>query len=196
VTQILLNTLVPIFAGLLLGYIAGRRGMMDNLHVRNLIVLVMNFAIPCALFSTIMRSSRAVLREHVPAALMITLVFGALYLISYIWARRGLRMSLSDAAVLALTIASRTRPQSPFRYSVESTVPNQSSRLHCPSSSDRSRSHLLRWLSSKPISCPEGMVFRSNESCAAFLALLYVQLSGLLCWLWLVSFMVFISRPS
>jgi predicted permease len=78
--------------------------MMDNLHVRNLIVLVMNFAIPCALFSTIMRSSRAVLREHVPVALMIVLAFSALYLVSYLWARKHLAMSVSDASVLALTI--------------------------------------------------------------------------------------------
>src|SRR6202000_2734005 len=78
--------------------------MMDNLHVRNLIVLVMNFAIPCALFSTIIGSSRTDLLQHVPAALMITLVFCALYLITYIWARRRLGISLSDAAVLSLTI--------------------------------------------------------------------------------------------
>src|SRR5271155_5923962 len=77
---------------------------MDNRNVRNLIVLVMSFAIPCALFSTIIGSSRDDLLRHVPAALMITLVFGAFYLISYIWARRRLGMSLSDASVLALTI--------------------------------------------------------------------------------------------
>ena len=82
-TQVLLNTLFPVFAGLLLGYFAGRRGTMDNLNVRNLIVLVMSFAIPCALFSTIIGSSRADLLRHIPAALMITLVFCALYLISY-----------------------------------------------------------------------------------------------------------------
>jgi predicted permease len=104
VTKVLLDTLIPIFAGLLLGYATGRRGLMDNRNVRNLIVLVMNFAIPCALFSTILGSSRADLLRHVPASLMITLVFCALYLISYLWARRGLGMSLSDAAVLALTI--------------------------------------------------------------------------------------------
>jgi malonate transporter and related proteins len=75
VTQVLLNTLFAIFAGLLLGYIAGRRGTIDNLNVRNLIVLVMSFAIPCALFSTIIGSSRADLLRHIPAALMITLVF-------------------------------------------------------------------------------------------------------------------------
>jgi malonate transporter and related proteins len=104
VTQVLLNTLFPIFAGLLLGYIAGRRGTMDNLNVRNLIVLVMSFAIPCALFSTIIGSSRGDLLRHIPAALMITLVFCALYLISYFWARRRRGLSLSDASVLALTI--------------------------------------------------------------------------------------------
>src|SRR5271163_4070629 len=95
-TRIIIDALVPIFAGLLLGYIAGRRGLMDNRNVRNLIVLVMNFAIPCALFSTILGSSRADLLRDVPASLMITLAFSVLYLISYLWARRGLGMSLSD----------------------------------------------------------------------------------------------------
>jgi predicted permease len=79
--------------------------MMDNRHVSNLIVLVMNFAIPCALFSNIMKSSRAVLREHFPTALMIMLAFSALYLISYLWARRSQAMSISDASVMALTVA-------------------------------------------------------------------------------------------
>jgi predicted permease len=51
-----------------------------------------------------MKSSRAVLIEHVPAALMILLAFSALYLISYLWARRRLAMSVSDASVLALTV--------------------------------------------------------------------------------------------
>jgi predicted permease len=45
----LLNVLVPIFGGLLLGYVAGRRGLMDGGNVRNLILFVMNIAVPCAL---------------------------------------------------------------------------------------------------------------------------------------------------
>jgi len=127
VTKVLLDTLIPIFAGLVLGYIAGRRGLMDNRNVRNLIVLVMNFAIPCALFSTIIGSSRADLLRHVPAALMITWVFSALYLISYIWARRWRGMSISDASVLALTIgfpnsAAIALPLFKGAYGPESTV--------------------------------------------------------------------------
>ena len=46
----LVDALVPIFAGPLLGFWAGRRGLMDNVNVRNLIALVMNIAAPCALF--------------------------------------------------------------------------------------------------------------------------------------------------
>ena len=49
----LLNALVPIFGGLLLGYVAGRRGSMDGGNVRNLIAFVMNIAVPCALISII-----------------------------------------------------------------------------------------------------------------------------------------------
>jgi malonate transporter and related proteins len=127
VTKVLVDTLIPIFVGLLLGYIAGRRGMMDNQNVRNLIVLVMNFAVPCALFSSIMGSSRSLLLQHIPAALMIALAFGALYLVSFIWARKGLGMSLSDASVLALTIgfpnsAAIALPLFRGAYGAEATV--------------------------------------------------------------------------
>jgi malonate transporter len=103
-TLILLNALLPIFVGLLLGYIAGRRGFMDNLNVRNLIVLVMDFAIPCALFSTISRTSWPVLVEQAEPAVMMAVVFVALYAGGYIWARKSLKMSISDASVLALTV--------------------------------------------------------------------------------------------
>jgi malonate transporter len=88
---------------------------------------VMNFAIPCALFSNIMKSSRAVLREQFPTALMIMLAFSALYLISYLWARRSQAMSISDASVMALTVgfpnsAAIALPLLDGVYGPESTV--------------------------------------------------------------------------
>jgi malonate transporter and related proteins len=88
-TVILLNALLPIFVGLLLGYVAGRRGVMDNQNVRNLIVLVMDFAIPCALFATINGTSWTVLREQSETAVMIAVVFVALYAASYFWAKKA-----------------------------------------------------------------------------------------------------------
>jgi predicted permease len=36
---LILNALVPIFAGLLLGYVAGRRGLIDNKDIRSLVAL-------------------------------------------------------------------------------------------------------------------------------------------------------------
>ena len=103
-TLILLNALLPIFVGLLLGYVAGRRGVMDNRNVRNLIVLVMDFAIPCALFSTISSTSWPVLRQQWESAVMIAVVFVTTYAAIYVWARKSLTMPISAASVLALTV--------------------------------------------------------------------------------------------
>jgi malonate transporter and related proteins len=102
-TNVLVDALVPIFTGLLLGYWAGRRGLMDSINIRNLIVFVMNFAAPCALFSIIIGASREVLRQQVMTAFAIALVFTGIYLGCYFWARYRVRMSIPDGAVLALT---------------------------------------------------------------------------------------------
>ena len=100
----LANALVPIFAGLLLGYWAGRKGWMDSRNVRNLIFLVMDVAIPCAMFSIITRTSWAALERQWTEALIIAIAFSAVYLLFYMWARRAGNMSVRDAAVQALTI--------------------------------------------------------------------------------------------
>ena len=102
-TKVLADALVPIFTGLLLGYWAGRRGLMDSINIRNLIVFVMNFAAPCALFSIIIGTSREVLRQQVMTAFAIALVFTGIYLGCYFWARYRVDMSIPDSAVLALT---------------------------------------------------------------------------------------------
>ena len=99
-----LNVLVPIFAGLLLGYVAGRRGLIDNKDVRSLIALVMDIAVPCALVSIIIKTPLALLENQATTAIAIALVFIGLYAACYFWARRSLHMSIADSSVLALTI--------------------------------------------------------------------------------------------
>jgi malonate transporter len=99
-----LNGLVPIFAGLLLGYVAGRRGLIDNKDVRSLIALVMDIAVPCALVSIIIKTPLALLENQATTAIAIALVFIGLYAACYFWARRSLHMSIADSSVLALTI--------------------------------------------------------------------------------------------
>jgi malonate transporter and related proteins len=49
-TAILLNSLLPIFAVMALGYFAGYVRDIDNQHVGELNALVMDFALPASLF--------------------------------------------------------------------------------------------------------------------------------------------------
>jgi malonate transporter and related proteins len=105
VIKILADALVPIFAGLLLGYVAGLRGVMDNKNVQTLITLVMSFAVPCALFLSIISAPRAALREEIPSALVFTVGYTVVYALSFLWTTYGMNLQASDSSVVALTVA-------------------------------------------------------------------------------------------
>jgi malonate transporter len=104
-THILADALVPIFAGLLLGYLAGRFRVMDNQSVRTMTAFVMSIAVPAALFLAIARTPRGVLREQLPTAILLAVVFVILYAISFAWTRFGVGMSPSESSVVALTLS-------------------------------------------------------------------------------------------
>ena len=103
--KILADALVPIFAGLLLGYIAGLRGVLDNQNVRNLIVFVMSFAVPCSMFLSIAQTPRAALVDQTGAALVLAIVYFVLFAVTFVWARSSENLPASDSSVLALTIS-------------------------------------------------------------------------------------------
>jgi predicted permease len=103
-TKILANALVPIFAGLLLGYFAGLWRRMDNQNVRTLITFVMSFAIPCSLFLAIASTPRTALREQAAAGLVLAIVYAVLYAVSFVWTRSGENLNASDSSVIALTL--------------------------------------------------------------------------------------------
>jgi len=103
--KVLADALVPIFAGLLLGYIAGLRGVLDNQNVRNLIVFVMSFAVPCSMFLSIAQTPRATLGEQTGAALVLAIVYFVLFAVTFVWARSSEKLPASDSSVLALTIS-------------------------------------------------------------------------------------------
>ena len=103
-TAVLANALVPIFGGLLLGYLAGMWRVMDNQNVQSLITFVMSFSIPCSLFLAVASTPLRDLREQAAPALVLTLVYIVLYSISFLWARSREQMNLSDSAVYALTL--------------------------------------------------------------------------------------------
>ena len=103
-TRVLADALVPIFAGLLLGYLAGRWRVMDNQNVGTLITFVMSFAIPCSLFLAVASTPLAALRDQAAAALVLTIVYVAVYVISFFWTRSRENLSRSDSSVVALTL--------------------------------------------------------------------------------------------
>ena len=103
--KVLGDALVPIFAGLLLGYFAGLWRRMDNENVRTMITFVMSFAVPCSMFLTIARTPRAELREQGGAALVLTTVYVVLYAVTFVWARSQEKLGTSESSVLALTVS-------------------------------------------------------------------------------------------
>lgn len=103
--ETLANSLVPVFAGLLLGYVAGVRKVVDNKDLRTLITFVMSFAVPCALFTTIVRAPHALLWGQGKVVLVLAVAYLAIYGLTYFAAIRLARMNGADSSVLSLTLA-------------------------------------------------------------------------------------------
>jgi malonate transporter and related proteins len=52
------DALTPIFLIILLGYFAGASGRIDNKHVTSLNIVVMNFALPAAMFGAVVQAPK------------------------------------------------------------------------------------------------------------------------------------------
>jgi malonate transporter and related proteins len=102
---VLANTFVPIFAGLLLGYLAGLCKFVDSQDVKTLITFVMSVALPCALFGTIGQLYRAAVEQQGEVVAVLGIVYVAVFLVVYFWAVRWGRFSPAESAVLALTLS-------------------------------------------------------------------------------------------
>jgi malonate transporter len=103
--DVLLNALVPIFAVMGLGYVAGWIREIDNHHVAELNALVMDFALPASLFVATASTSRTLLLAQWPLLLVFIVSMLALYALSYWMQRRLFGLGSSEASVQAITIA-------------------------------------------------------------------------------------------
>src|ERR1700733_11331967 len=104
-TTVLADALVPIFAGILLGYCAGLWRRMDNQNLQTLITFVMSFAVPAALFLAIADTPREVLHKEAASATVLTLVYVVLYVVGYLWSRSAEGLSRSESSVVGLTVS-------------------------------------------------------------------------------------------
>ena len=104
-TAILIDSLVPIFAVMGLGYFAGWARQVDNQHVAALNALVMEFALPASLFVATATTPWSMLRAEWPLLLALCVAMLALYGLSYWMQRRLFAMSPSASSIQALTVA-------------------------------------------------------------------------------------------
>ena len=97
--EILADSLIPVFVGLLVGYIAGARKVVDNKDLRTLITFVMSFAVPCALFVTIVRAPHVLLWGEGKVVVVLAVTYLVTYAVTYFMARKLGKLGGADSAV-------------------------------------------------------------------------------------------------
>src|SRR5467141_1378993 len=102
--EVLANSLVPVFVGLLFGYAAGLRKVVDNKDVRSLVSFLMTFALPCSLFVTIARTPRQLLWGQAKGAVVLAIVYVVVFVATYFASRNLGKNTAANSAVLALTL--------------------------------------------------------------------------------------------
>jgi malonate transporter and related proteins len=101
--KIILDSLLPVFFGMALGYLGGWTRDVDNRHVAELNALVMDFAVPASMFVTVVQASRGTLLGELPLAANLSISMLILYLVTYLMARRVFGADPGEASIQALT---------------------------------------------------------------------------------------------
>ncbi|MEI9951278.1 MAG: AEC family transporter [Pseudomonadota bacterium] len=102
--EILSNSLVPVFVVLLFGYAAGHWKVVDNQNVQGLVSFLMSFALPCSLFVTIAHTTEALLWSQIKTAVVLAIVYLAVFIGTYYALRKLAQDTPANSAVLALTL--------------------------------------------------------------------------------------------
>ena len=102
---IIVHALAPIFIIMLLGFWAGKAGMVNNRDVSLLNIFVMDFALPAALFSATVQTPWSGIVAQAPLIVVLTGAMWITYVALYFLATRLFKKSPQDAAVLTLTVA-------------------------------------------------------------------------------------------
>lgn len=102
---VLLDSLVPIFAVMGLGYLAGWIRDIDNKNVAELNALVVDFALPAYLLVATATTPRILIAALWPMLLVLAIVMLALYGVSFWMQRRLFGLDSRAASVQAITVA-------------------------------------------------------------------------------------------
>ncbi|MCX5615017.1 MULTISPECIES: AEC family transporter [Bombella] len=107
----IINAILPILITLGLGYVAAWRRDFDSQQASILIRLVMLYALPLALFTSILSTPRAHILSAGPLAGLILVAMLGIYVVLFCLLRWVMKRRQSEAALIAMTI---TGPSVPF----------------------------------------------------------------------------------
>ncbi|MDE6715368.1 MAG: AEC family transporter [Muribaculaceae bacterium] len=106
--HIILYALVPIIVIMLLGYVSGKKGAFSGENARTLNKLVLNYALPAALFISIVKADRAMLSADLKLTIISTVVLIACFMLVYFVYKYAYKDTQAEAAISALISGSPT----------------------------------------------------------------------------------------
>ena len=105
---ILIKDILPIFVIMALGYAAGKRGVFTAANAQIFNKLVLTYALPAALFVSIVKADRTMLFDDGKLLIISLVVLVGLFLLSYLSTYKIFKHTKSEAAVSALITGSPT----------------------------------------------------------------------------------------
>lgn len=107
-TTILVNDIVPILVIMLLGYVCGKLTFFDDDQRQGLNKLVLNIALPAALFISIVKATRKMFAQDIVLTLISLVGVTGLFMLSYYLDKLMFHRSTQEAAVCAMIAGSPT----------------------------------------------------------------------------------------
>jgi malonate transporter len=107
-SKMLVSDLIPIIAVMIIGYVSGKRNVFAPDQARILNKLVLDFALPAALFVSIVRADRAMLVENATLSIISLVGLVVLFMLSYFTIQWFFKRSKAEGAVCALVAGSPT----------------------------------------------------------------------------------------
>lgn len=107
-SKMLVSDLIPIFVVMILGYVSGKKNIFAEDQAKVFNKLVLDFALPAALFVSIVRADRAMLFENATLTIISFIGLVALFMLSYFSMQWFFKRSKAEAAVCALIAGSPT----------------------------------------------------------------------------------------
>lgn len=109
IQHIILYAIVPIVVIMLLGYVSGKRGIFDGADSKKFNKVVLDYALPCALFVSIAQASREMLYRDLKLSLVsLVVIMGCFMGVYFIYKYCFKENTGADAAVSALISGSPT----------------------------------------------------------------------------------------